>query len=200
MHAANINDVLHPNSPIQSKQSNPILNAFPYHPTSQVGLRPVHGKFEIRDVGNLGTVVHEASRSFVNPSLFSPHLCHAAVFMFPPVLQISGKTVRLDKGHNCKRASSHRHNSHPGRPVLPTLPYDSPVRDTEVPQQPVLSVDFLPRYRTTEGTCNNLENPNWAMAMNGHHRYATPFQISYNKCCLTWDISDSIVNEGSYYV
>ena len=26
------------------------------------------------------------------------------------------------------------------------------------------------RYRTTEGTCNNLENPNWGMAKNGHHR------------------------------
>ena len=109
-------------------------------------------------------------------SVFSPPLFRnfAYFFLWSLGLQILGKTVRLDKGHNCKWASSDRHNGHPGCSVLPILPYDSPVQNWEVRRQLKISLRnhrwFLSRYRTTEGTCNNLENPNWAMAMNGHHR------------------------------
>ena len=98
---------------------------------SQVGLRPVHGKFEIRDVGNLGTVVHEASRSLSFLLCFLPTFV-SQFCILPSLLQILGQAVRFDKGHNCQRTSSDRHNSHPGCSVLPIIPYDSPVPNTEV--------------------------------------------------------------------
>jgi len=101
----------------------------------RVGLRPVHGKFEIRDVGNLGTVVHEASRFLA-------------------------KQYGLTKD---------------------TIANGLPLIDTTATLVAQYCPSFLmtpqceiQRYRTTEGTCNNLENPNWAMAMNGHHRFLPP--------------------------
>jgi len=30
------------------------------------------------------------------------------------------------------------------------------------------------RYRSVEGICNNLDNPHWGAAMNGHHRFLPP--------------------------
>ena len=30
--------------------------------------------------------------------------------------------------------------------------------------------DLITRYRSIEGICNNLDNPHWGAAMNGHHR------------------------------
>ena len=109
----------------------------------KVGLRPVHGKFEIRDVGNLGAVVHEASRSacFLCHSFsVASHLCPRILHILFHLVQILGKTVRPDKGPDCKRTSVDRHNSHAGCPVLPLLPYDSPVRHSEVKPTNVLSL------------------------------------------------------------
>ena len=33
---------------------------------------------------------------------------------------------------------------------------------------------LISRYRTTEGICNNLDNPHWGAAMNAHHRFLPP--------------------------
>lgn len=30
------------------------------------------------------------------------------------------------------------------------------------------------RYRPTNAICNNVENPHWGAAMNGHHRFLSP--------------------------
>ena len=87
---------------------------------------------------------------FVIPSPLSLHLCLLVLHILFCVLQIPGKTVWFDKGHNSKRASSDRHNSHSRCSVLPTLPYDSPMRDSEVtshsPRSPLISIQ-VPYYR-----------------------------------------------------
>ena len=79
--------------------------------------------------------------SFVTPSIsVAPHLCPRILHILFHLVQILGKTVRPDKGPDCKRTSVDRHNSHAGCPVLPLLPYDSPVRHSEVKPTNVLSL------------------------------------------------------------
>ena len=85
--------------------------------------------------------------------------------IFSFVLQIPGKTVRLDKGHNRQRASSDRHNSHPRCPVLPPLPYGSPVRNTEVSEVSLseVTVDFVPgtELRRVHATTWRTQTGRW---------------------------------------
>ena len=39
-------------------------------------------------------------------------------------------------------------------------------------------VNIIPRYRTVEGICNNLDNPHWGAAMNGHDHMINNNQTS----------------------
>ena len=135
---ANIN-VSHPNSPS-------ISNLFSIRCWS---LRWVCIQF----MGNLRSATLEISAllstrraGIIHPLSFLLPTFVSLFCIFSFVLQIPGKTVRLDKGHNRQRASSDRHNSHPRCPVLPALPYGSPVRDTEVSEVSLseVTVDFVP--------------------------------------------------------
>ena len=127
----------------------PIQTAFPsilFHLSS---LRWVCVQF----MGNLRSATLEISAllstrraGIIHPLSFLLPTFVSLFCIFPFVLQIPGKTVRLDKGHNRQRASSDRHNSHPRCPVLPALPYGSPVRNTEVSEVSLseITVDFVP--------------------------------------------------------
>ena len=43
------------------------------------------------------------------------------------------------------------------------------------------------RYRSIEGICNNLDNPHWGAAMNGHHRYIPIISFrTYIQCSYTF--------------
>ncbi len=100
-----------------------------------VGLPPVRGKFEIDDVGNLGTVIHETSRYLAR--------------------QYGLTKDAIASG-------------------LPLIDTTKTVIESYCPSFLMTPQCKPERYRTMSGLCNNLENPHWGMAMNGHHRFLPP--------------------------
>lgn len=100
-----------------------------------VGLPPVRGEFEIEDVGNLGTVIHETSRYLARQYGLSKDAIASGL----PLID----TTKTDINRYC-----------PSFLMTPQCKAE--------------------RYRTMTGLCNNLENPHWGMAMNGHHRFLSP--------------------------
>jgi len=102
---------------------------------AKFGLRPVNGRFQTQDIGNLGTLIYESAR-------------------------ILAAQYKLDKDVVAN-----------GLPLIDTT-------GTAIQQfcPPFLLTPKceVTRYRSLEGICNNLENPNWGSAMNSHARFLTP--------------------------
>ena len=165
----------------------------------------------VQFMGNLRSVMLEISAllstrlagitSFVVPSLFSLHLCFAILYIFSPdhfcfadswQNSTAWQRTQLQTGFlwSTQRPPWLLSTAHPSL-WLPSAKFRGVAPTWAKSQKSPFW--FLSRYRTTEGTCNNLENPNWAMAMNGHHRYETHYSANIIKpdCCS----NDSFVKE-----